>query len=116
MAAADHEPRSDGEGDSQGGAPDRWSLTLSGANPSPGGVDITLAVPNAASVRVSVYDVRGRRVRTLQQGMLDPGYRKLRWDRSLEDGGRAAAGVYFLRAEASGFRQTRKVVLLPAGR
>jgi hypothetical protein len=79
-------------------------------------VRLSLAVRNAAAVRVAVYDVRGRRVRMLQDGALAPGFYELSWDGS--DGGhaRVSAGVYFIRMESGGFRTARKIVLLPVGR
>jgi len=92
--------------------PDRWALAMSGQNPAMREVDCTLAVPSPAPVRVAVYDVRGRRIRTLHDGTLGAGYHRIRWDRFVEGGGPAAAGVYFLRVDAPAFRETRKVVLL----
>ncbi len=96
--------------------PDRWSLDLAGANPALQEVVCSLAVPRPSSAQVTIYDVRGRRVRVLHDGALTAGYHTVRWDRTVEAGGLAPAGVYFLRAESPGFRQTRKVVLLPATR
>lgn len=58
-----------------------------------------------------VYDVTGRRVRTLTASGFDPGGRVATWDGLAEDGRPVAAGLYFLHLEgASG--ATGKVVLV----
>jgi hypothetical protein len=98
------------------GLPERWSLTVSGSNPATGSVTGVLAAPKPSAVRVAIYDVRGRRVRQLVGGPVGAGFHEWSWDRSSEGGGVVAPGVYFLRVESPEFRQTRKVVLLPAGR
>jgi hypothetical protein len=69
-----------------------------------------LAVPGNVSLRI--YDVRGRLVRTLQDGHLDPGYYESAWDG--RDGGqtKAASGVYFYELRAPDLGQSRKMVLL----
>jgi len=96
--------------------PDRWSIDLRGSHPSGGPLAIVLAVPSAGLVRAVVYDVAGRRVRVLQDGVLQPGYHERTWDRSGRGEEQVAPGVYFLRMEGAGVRMTRKLVLLPAGK
>lgn len=99
-----------------GNLPTRWSLAAAGSNPTSGAVSWVLAAPVPSTVRLAVYDVRGRLVRRIGQGPVAAGYHEWQWDRSAEGGGTVTAGVYFLRVESSDFRHTRKVVLLPAGR
>ncbi len=98
------------------GVPTRWSLAASGSNPTSETVSWVLAAPIPSTVRLAVYDVRGRLVRRLGGRPVAAGYHEWRWDRSAEDGGTVASGVYFLRVESPQFRHTRKVVLLPSGR
>ncbi|MBE0567316.1 MAG: hypothetical protein IH621_15260 [Krumholzibacteria bacterium] len=71
-----------------------------------GGGDLAFALdlPAAATVRIKVYDLRGREVATLQDGELGPG-RHL-----LGDGGRGrrlASGVYIARALIAQDRRTQ---------
>ena len=62
-------------------------------NPARGPVTIPLALPQAETVRVEVYDARGRRVAVVADGApLEAGYPTLRWDAS-----GAAAGLYLVR-------------------
>jgi hypothetical protein len=61
-------------------------------------------------VRASVYDVRGRLVRTLADHPEEPGSRFLSWDGLDRGGTRAASGLYFIRVEIGGASGLTKVV------
>jgi hypothetical protein len=63
-------------------------------------------------VRLEVRDVRGRRVRMLEEGLRGPGLRMVTWEGTDGSGRRAAAGVYLILLEVDGVRLTRKVLLL----
>jgi len=67
----------------------------------------------ASSVRLSIFDARGRLVRVLVDEEAQPaGDRVAMWD-GLDDGGRSVpSGVYFCRLWADGRVQQRKVMLL----
>jgi len=73
-------------------------------------VRFALALPVAATVEVAVFDAMGRRVRTLLSGLTESGSLPLLWDGLDARGHRAGAGVYFLRANASGSTVTRRLV------
>jgi hypothetical protein len=77
--------------------------------PNPGGpmTTLRLAVPRSSSVALRLYDVSGRLVRTLLEGELPPGYHTVDLD-----GAMLAAGIYFCRLTAPGFRETRRLVLV----
>jgi hypothetical protein len=68
----------------------------------------------ARTATISIYDVSGRLVRRLVNGMLDSGEHQLRWDGRTSQGEVTPAGVYFLRVEAGSLSQTAKVVALRA--
>jgi subtilisin family serine protease len=73
-------------------------------------IEFELAVP--AAVRLVVYNVRGRRVRTLQEGTLPSGRHRIRWD-GFDAGGQAvASGVYLYTMTTEGRTATRKMLLL----
>jgi len=96
----------------------RYSLALAPVTPNParGLARIAFTVPGKASERVAVslrlYDVAGRRVRTLVQDVLAAGNRSVTWDGSSEGGAALGTGVYFLRLEAGGRGLVRKVLWL----
>jgi len=51
----------------------------------------------SARTTASIFDVAGRHVRTLFDGVLAPGVRELRWDGLASDGAPVAPGLYFVR-------------------
>jgi len=63
-------------------------------------------------VRIVVYDVAGRVVRTFDERRDHPGRYEVVWDGRNDRGERVASGVYFCSLEAGGERDTRPVVLL----
>jgi len=64
-------------------------------------------------VKVQLFDVAGRHVRTLADRRFAAGDHVLAWDGADDRGARVARGVYFVRVErASGEEVARKIVLL----
>jgi len=63
-------------------------------------------------VRVVVYDVEGRMVRALHEGVKNPGLHRISWDAVDEAGRRVASGVYFIEVRSDAWRDHRKVILV----
>jgi hypothetical protein len=80
-------------------------------NPAAGVVTFSVTLPRATHVRIGLYDLAGRQVRTLVDEDRAPGLQHFRWD-STQDGAGLASGVYSLRLEAGGVRQSRRFVLI----
>lgn len=73
---------------------------------------VSLDLPEAADVRLSVYDVSGRLVRDAHRGRLEAGTKLLVWDGTSAAGARVASGLYFLEVvTGAGQRVTEKLVL-----
>ena len=51
-------------------------------------------------VKVSVFDLQGRLVKTLQDGPLAAGYNSVRWDGRTQNGAKVASGVYYFKISA----------------
>lgn len=66
----------------------------------------------SSSVRLEIFDVAGRRIATLVDGVKEPGRHEVDWDGSTGGGGRAASGVYFCRFSTEDIVISRKVILL----
>ena len=66
----------------------------------------------AGLVTIKVYDVTGRRVRTLVEGEVGAGRRDVAWDLRDQGGNRVSAGLYFARMETSEKRATERIVVL----
>jgi hypothetical protein len=65
-------------------------------NPAADGATVSFRLPNPEFVRLAVYDVRGARVASLQQGMMAPGEHSVRWNGRVDGGGAAAPGIYLV--------------------
>ncbi len=101
--------------DTTGAGDDLPGVTrLVGAWPNPFNPTTTLAytLGRDADVRLALYDVQGRRVRTLVAGRQAAGAHQVRWDGRTDQGVRAASGVYFARLSGDGVDQTLKVMLV----
>jgi len=91
--------------------PTVYLLSPGKPNPFATSTLITYALPSPGPVDISVFDAAGRRVRTLVAGPTEAGVYSVRWDGRDAGGSRLAAGVYFVRFEASGLAQAQKLVL-----
>ena len=71
-------------------------------NPARSTSQIAWSQPRAGAARLEIYDVGGRRVRTLMDGVQTAGEHAESWD--LTDGGgvRVGAGLYFARLSVAG--------------
>lgn len=81
-------------------------------NPTRGTALISFTLPQGGPVRLRVYDISGRLVRTLRDGTLSAGEHRTVWDRRTDHGTQAHSGLYFYRLEAAGQTLGEKVVLL----
>ncbi len=66
----------------------------------------------AGGVRLTIYDVAGRVVKTFADMPTRPGRYQVVWDGTNDAGRQVASGVYFCSLEAGGTRDARPVVLL----
>ena len=82
------------------------------AQPNPTGstASVQLSLPAPDHVRVAVFDVRGRVVAVLADGVMEAGRHDFVWT-GRTSAGRAAAGLYFVRAQNGRGAVTRSVVL-----
>jgi aminopeptidase N len=81
-------------------------------NPFNGGTTITIRLPNRTHAAVCVYDLLGRRLATLSEGVLEPGKHPLRWEGRDDVGRPLASGVYFVRLETAASTVTRQLLLI----
>ena len=82
---------------------------------------IRYALPEDAPVNITIYDVMGRRVKTIINNTQTAGYnRSIHWNATNDAGSPVSAGLYLYTIEAGdpsassghSFRQTKKMVLL----
>ena len=81
-------------------------------NPAPAEASVRFNLPGAELASLAIFDVRGRRVRTLAHPRLfAPGLHELRWLGDDERGASVTPGVYFLRLEGTAGLEVRKLLL-----
>lgn len=90
------------------------SLTVQAPAPNPFRNQITLkyALPEAQDVTVAVFDLLGRRVRTLAEGRQEAGPHRVNWEGTDASQRRLASGTYFLRVSTDEKQHVEKVVLV----
>jgi hypothetical protein len=64
-------------------------------------------------VRLEIFDVAGRRIRTLFEGFREPGEYQTSWNRVDTTGNRVASGIYVVRLLAGNEAIARKIVSTP---
>jgi hypothetical protein len=80
-------------------------------NPFNPQTSIQFSVAGQDRVVLNVYDVLGRRIRTLLDAVRNPGSYTIQWDGKDSSGVVVPSGTYFLRMEAGSNVQVRKIVL-----
>ncbi len=67
------------------------------ANPNPFNPEtaISFQIAQPGSVKLTVYDVNGRLVKTLTNGVMGSGLHEVRWNGTTETGARVSSGVYY---------------------
>ena len=71
---------------------------------------LAFALPSTALVRLSIYDIAGRRIEELAHGLLPAGQHDFTWNPSRSSGA-IRAGIYFVRLEAGDSRSVAKLVV-----
>lgn len=81
-------------------------------NPMNGAVILQLKLEQAANTRLTVFDVAGRRVRTLHEGWMDQGSHQLAWNGADDNGRPVASGLYLLQLRQGGRMVARKLTVI----
>ncbi len=90
----------------------RLRLSQNSPNPFLLRTNIKLNVPSATRARLAVYDVSGRLVRVLSNGILEPGSHTFTWDGKDSTGRVVSPGIYFYRMTTPDKTLQKKMVVL----
>ncbi len=93
------------------GTSTQLSFTL-GPNPTSGGTEIRLNLPQADNVRIDLFDAAGRRVRTICNEKLSAGEHNIHWDGNDERGQSAPSGRYWTRLYSRGRQINRSLIVI----
>jgi len=90
----------------------RTALIGSHPNPFRQGCSLELELAKSSRLKLSIYDIRGRKVSIIKDGQLLPGRHRIAWIAVDECGRTLPSGVYVLRMEAGDEVFSRKLILL----
>jgi hypothetical protein len=92
--------------------PDVYALHQNYPNPFNPTTQIKYDLPEDAMVSITIYDIMGRRIRSLVNSKQTAGYRSIQWNAINSFGEPVSAGMYIYMIQAGDFRQVKKMVLL----
>ena len=92
--------------------PSQYTLHQNYPNPFNPVTTLRYELPVNGFVNIVVYDMLGRKVRTIINQTQNAGYKSVIWDATNDYGKPVTAGVYIYQIQAVGFIQTKKMVLL----
>ena len=101
----------DGKDDSE--LPETFEFTVSNyPNPFNPQTTISFTLPNDSNTSLVIYNIRGQRIRSLIDDLLNSGHHQIIWN-GLDDNGRSvSSGVYFYSLQSGEFKTTQKMLLL----
>ncbi len=94
------------------GLPLKFTLGQNYPNPANPATTITYELAAPAAVRLGIFDLLGRQVRQLAEGMRPAGQHTATWDGLNQQGRRAGSGIYLYRLETPEGAQIRKLMLV----
>ena len=79
-------------------------------NPFESSTAIRFSMNQAGPVTIDIFDVRGRRIRTIEEARLGPGTHTLTWDGHDDAGRKTGSGVYFAQVRGGNEALAAKLV------
>lgn len=93
--------------------PAEFRLHQNYPNPFNAGTTFRFDVKSGSgAIKLKIFDVRGREIKTLFSGTKEPGTYTVRWDGGDDSGRQVSSGLYLAVLKSKLFRQTRKAIFL----
>ncbi len=92
--------------------PSRFEFSITPNVVNSRNVSIRFALPKDDHVKIKVYDITGRMVKVLMDGMVKAGYHDLKWNLRSSTGSMVRRGVYFIKVETTSEKRIQKVIFL----
>jgi len=92
--------------------PNIFSLHQNYPNPFNPITSMSYDLPKGGLVNITIYDMKGRIVKTLVHSSQTAGYKSIKWNATNDRNEPVSAGLYLYTIQAGEFRQTKKMVLL----
>lgn len=87
-------------------------LAVPAPNPLGSSAVICFSLAEAMTFGLSVYDISGRKVKSLESGWREAGVFETAWDGTDSDGKRVSPGIYVVSLSAGGAEYSQKIVVL----
>jgi len=110
--AANEDLTAELEGLNSEGVPVAFKLVQNSPNPFNPVTKVAYHVPSESRVTIRVFDVTGRLVTTLVDGVVEPGRHAAVWNGTNDGGESVGSGVYFCTMETPDYRDSHKMMLL----
>lgn len=92
--------------------PNEYVVFKNYPNPFNPATKIKFQLPEAQNVKLTIYDMRGSKIKTLVNNNYPAGEHVVSWDATDNNGNRVASGLYVYRFEAGRFSKINKMILL----
>jgi hypothetical protein len=92
--------------------PDEFILNGNYPNPFNPATIIDFIIPHRSNVKIEIYDLLGRKINTLFDGMLEAGEHKMEWNSLNDFGEHLSSGIYLFRIYHNNKSVNGKMVLL----
>jgi hypothetical protein len=92
--------------------PTQFALHQNSPNPFNPVTTIAYDIPEPTYVEIAIYDLLGRKVRTLVSKEISPGFHSAVWNGKDDRGRLIASGLFIVRMTSSSFMDVRKMLML----
>jgi len=93
-------------------SPSTFYLYQNHPNPFNPITQINYQLSKNSHIKIEVYDMMGKLVKTLVNEFQSPGYRSVKWDGQNFENQKVSSGVYFYSLQSESFSATKKMILL----
>ncbi|MBD3170366.1 MAG: T9SS type A sorting domain-containing protein [candidate division Zixibacteria bacterium] len=101
-----------GIGEDDDGLPKVFALRNNYPNPFNPATSVGFDLPKDCTVAINVFDIMGRKVKTLVDAPMSAGVYEIAWDGTNESGRKVSSGIYFYKMNAGDFNAVKKMTLL----
>lgn len=98
--------------DNTGLLPEKAALSQNYPNPFNAHTTISFNLQSTGNVELSIYNIAGQKIATLQNGQLNAGKYDIVWNGRNDSGAEVASGIYFYRLSAGNLTETRSMTFL----
>ena len=92
--------------------PDKFQLHHNYPNPFNPITNISYELSNPSRVTITIYDLKGREVKTIVNEWKQPGYYSTVWNSTDDRNNPVSSGIYFYRMKTNTFHKTLKMLLI----